>query len=221
MSIALILLYTLFGMIVFLLLWMLVVVRTIRRFYKFPIPEFLTPFIDNPLRRRLQPHNKVIADLGLKPGMTVLEVGPGAGGYTLAAARRVGPTGKVISIDIEPKIIERLKIALQEAEVTNVEARVADVFALPFEDAAFDAIFMVTVIGEIPSPERAMKEFARVLKPGGVLGFSELFLDPDYPLPRTIRRWAGSAGFGVQQMVSGFLTYTLSFGRSQPTRSAA
>ena len=93
MSIALIVLYTLFGMIVFLLLWMLVVVRTIRRFYKFPIPEFLTPFIDNPLRRRLQPHNKVIADLGLKPGMTVLEVGPGGGGGGRAAPPKHAGSG--------------------------------------------------------------------------------------------------------------------------------
>ena len=213
MNIALTVLYIFAALIVFLLLWVLVIVRTVRRFYKFPIPEFMTPFIDNPLRRRLQPHDKVVADLGLQAGMTVLEVGPGAGGYTLAAARRVGPTGKIISGDIEPKIIERLKVRLQEEHITNVEARVADVFALPFEDGAFDAIYMVTVIGEIPTPERAMKEFARVLKPGGVLGFSELFLDPDYPLSRTIQRWAESAGFRIQQKVGGFLSYSLSFAR--------
>jgi ubiquinone/menaquinone biosynthesis C-methylase UbiE len=211
MNIVLLALYVLLGIIVFALLWLLVIVRGIRRIYKFPIPQFLTPFIDNPLRHKLQPHDKVADDLGLKPGMRVLEVGPGVGGYTIAAARRVGPTGKIISIDIEPKIIERLQARLQAEDVTNVEARVADVFALPFEDGSFDAIYMVTVIGEIPMPERAMKEFHRVLKPGGILGFSELFLDPDYPLPRTIRRWAESAGFKVREMVSGFLTYTLSF----------
>ena len=70
---------------------------------------------------------------------------------------------------------------------------------------------MVTVIGEIPTPARAMQEFRRVLKPGGILGFSELFLDPDYPRPKTIQRWAKAAGFEVRQQVNGFLTYTLSF----------
>ena len=213
MNLALAVLAIFAAVIGFLLLWVLVIARTVRRFHKFPIPEFLTPFIDNPLRRRLQPHDKVVADLGLQPGMTVLEVGPGAGGYTLAAARRVGPTGKVITCDIEPRIVERLKVRLQAEGVTNVEARVADAFALPFENGAFDAIYMVTVIGEIPTPERAMKEFARVLKPSGVLGFSELFLDPDYPLPGTIRRWTESAGFRVREKIGGFLTYTLSFDR--------
>lgn len=204
-------LYGFGSVLVFVLLWVLVIVRTVRRFHKFPIPEFLTPLIDNPLRRRLQPYEKVAADLGLQPGMTVLEVGPGAGGYTLAAARRVGSTGQVISIDIEPKIIERLQRRMHQEGITNVEARVADVFDLPFEDATFDAVYMVTVIGEIPTPSRAMREFRRVLKPGGILGFSEMFLDPDYPRPATIKRWAKTAEFEVQQQVNSFLTYTLSF----------
>lgn len=213
MGIALDILYIIVGLIVFLLLWVLVIVRSVRRFYKFPIPEFLTPFIDNPLRRRLQPHDKVVADLGIRRGMSVLEVGPGVGGYTLAAARQVGQTGKIVTVDIEPKIIERMNTRLREQGITNIEARVANVFALPFADATFDAVYMVAAIGEIPTPERAMTEFARVLKPGGVLGFSELFLDPDYPLPRTIRRWAESAGFQLREKISGFLTYSLSFVR--------
>ncbi len=213
MNTALSLLYVCIGTVASVVLWMLLIVRIVRRFYKFPIPEFLTPFIDNPLRRRLQPHDKVVADIGLRTGMKVLEVGPGAGGYTVAAAQRVGPTGHIIAIDIEPNIVERLKQRLRQETVHNVEVRVADVFALPFEAATFDAIYMVTVVGEIPTPVRAMQEFQRVLKPGGILGFSELFLDPDYPRPGTIRRWAQAAGFEVRQQVNGFLTYTLSFSK--------
>jgi ubiquinone/menaquinone biosynthesis C-methylase UbiE len=181
-------LYVCIGAVAFVVLWVLVIVRIVRRFYKFPIPEFLTPFIDNPLRRRLQPYEKVVADIGLRTGMKVLEVGPGAGGYTLAAARRVGPTGQIIAIDIEPKIVERLKRRVEKEAVLNVDPRVANIFALSFEAATFDAIYMVTVVGEIPTPMRAMREFHRVLKPGGILGFSELIFDPDYPRPSTIQR---------------------------------
>ena len=51
---------------------------------------------------------------------------------------------------------------------------------------AFDAVYMIAVIGEIPEPERAMHEFHRVLSPSGTLVFSELLLDPDYPLASTL-----------------------------------
>lgn len=75
-------------------------VRVIRYFYKFPMPEFLANLIDNPLRRRIQPPSEMPRRHGIEPGMTVLEVGPGNGRYTLETARRVGPAGKVIAIDI-------------------------------------------------------------------------------------------------------------------------
>jgi hypothetical protein len=71
--------------------------RVIRYFYKFPMPQFLANLIENPFRRKIQPPRDMPLRHGLEPGMTVLEVGPGNGRYTLATARRVGSTGKVIS----------------------------------------------------------------------------------------------------------------------------
>jgi ubiquinone/menaquinone biosynthesis C-methylase UbiE len=88
---------------------------------------------------------------------------------------------------------------------------VADVYALPFDDGTFDAAYMITVIGEIPQPERAMKEISRVLKPTGTLSFSELFLDPDYPLASTTTRWARAAGLRLRQRFGNFFSYTLVF----------
>ena len=71
--------------------------RVIRCFYKFSMPQFLANLIDNPFRRKIQPPRDMPLRHGIEPGMTVLEVGPGNGHYTLATARRVGRTGKVIA----------------------------------------------------------------------------------------------------------------------------
>lgn len=186
-------------------------VRIVRAFFKFPMPQFLANAIDNPLRRKIQPPDETPARHGIRSGMTVLEVGPGNGTYTVATAHKVGDEGRVVTIDIEPKMIDRVTRRAQAEGVTNVEARVADVFDLPFEDDTFDAVYMIAVIGEIPNPERAMKEFYRVLAPSGTLAFSELLFDPDYPRASTLVRQAASAGFRLKEKLGNWFHYTLIF----------
>lgn len=185
------------------------ILRIVRYFYKFPMPQFLANAIDNPLRRRVQPPDETPARHGIEPGMTVLEVGPGNGTYTVATARRVGDKGKVVTIDTEPKMIERVTCRAQAEGIENIEARVADVYDLPFEDGYFDAIYMIAVIGEISAAEKAMREFYRVLRPSGTLAFSELLNDPDYPLAGTLIRKASSAAFRLKEKVGNFFYYTL------------
>lgn len=187
------------------------VVRIIRHFHKFPMPEFMAELIDNPLRRRLQPPYEMAMRHGLEPGMMVLEVGPGSGTYTLAAAQRVGEQGKIVTIDIEPKMIERVRHRAEAEGVDNIEPRVADVYDLPYEAETFDAIYMIAVIGEIPDPDRAMREFYRVLSATGTQAFSELLMDPDYPLARTLIDKATKVGFRLKRKLGGFFYYTLIF----------
>ncbi len=191
-------------------------VRFIRHFHKFPMPEVLANVIDNPLRRKIQPPAEMPIRHGIEPGMTVLEVGPGNGRYTIETARRVGRKGKVITIDIEPKMIERVQKRAQAEGITNLEAKVANVYDLPFGDGMFDAIYMITVISEIPEPKRAMKEFYRVLSPSGILAFSELLTDPDYPLAQSLIRQTGQANFRLKNKLGNFFSYTLVF-EKQPS----
>jgi ubiquinone/menaquinone biosynthesis C-methylase UbiE len=153
--------------------------------------------------------------------MNVLEVGPGNGTFTLAAARRLGPEGKIVAIDIEPKMIDRVQKRSKEEGVTNVEAQVADVFDLPFEDESFDLIYMIAVIGEIPNPELAMRSFHRVLKPTGRLVFSELLMDPDYPSAQTLARWAAAADFQIKELKGNLFYYTLIFEKAYPSACIA
>ncbi len=203
-------LYLIFG---FPLLFILLhtIIRTIRHFYKFPMPEFLANLTDNPLRRRIQPPEKMPIRHGIIPGMTVLEVGPGNGRYSIETARRVGVRGRIITIDIEPKMIERVQQRARVEGITNLEARVANVYDLPFEDGMFDVVYMITVIGEIPQPEKAMHEFHRVLKPTGLLAFSEVLMDPDYPRAKSLLQKADRTGFRLKKKLGNFFSYTIIF----------
>lgn len=194
----------------FVLAWM-ALARIVRHFYKFPIPEFLAPLIDNPFRRKFQPPEAMPGRFGLLPGMKALEIGPGNGSYTLAAARAVGPRGKIVAVDIEPKIIRRLQERLAAEGVQNVEARVANVHRLADPDEEYDAIYLIAVIGEIPQPERAVREFYRLLRPAGLLAFSEFFPDPDYPSPLKTIHLAQTAGFRLHSTHGNWWSYTLVF----------
>ena len=91
-----------------------IVVRLVRRLYLFPIPAFIVPFIDNPFRRRIQPPEKIVEWMDVKQGMSLLEVGPGPGTFTFAAAMEVGDTGRVYTIDIQETVITSLYAKIEQ-----------------------------------------------------------------------------------------------------------
>lgn len=195
-----------------LFLW-LVVLRIIRKLYAFPIPWQLALFIDNPFRRRVQNPAKTMDRIGIREGMRVLELGPGTGFLTVEASRRVGDSGRLYCLDIEPALIARLREKTAKAGLENVAQVVGDGECLPFKDGSFDLAFLVTVLGEIPDKDRALQELYRVLRPRGVLSISELLPDPDYPLRRTSIAWARKAGFEPFQEFGNFLAYIVNFGK--------
>jgi SAM-dependent methyltransferase len=176
-----------------------------------PCPAALDWLVDNPLRRwEMRP---VLDRVGIRPGERVLELGPGPGMFTVEAARRVGPEGRLVAVDIQPKMIAQVEKRVREAGLTNVETHVADAYYLPLDDASVDRAFLVTVLPEIPDQSRALAELRRVLKPGGLLSITEEFADPDYPFAfETVRR-VGAAGFSLERRFGNFWVYTLNFRR--------
>ena len=118
----------------------------------------------------------------------------------------------MVAIDIEPKMTKRVKHRMLAEGVTNVEARHANVYDLSFNDDSFDLIYLIAVIGEIPQLYRAFSEFRRVLKPNGRLVFSELLMDPDYPLTSRLISGVKEAGFRHEEKLGNFFYYTLVFG---------
>jgi ubiquinone/menaquinone biosynthesis C-methylase UbiE len=176
-----------------------------------PCPASLDWLVDNPIRSRYM--RPILDRVGIQPGERVLELGPGPGAFTVKAAQRVGPEGRLVTVDIQPKMIAQVEERVREAGLTNVETHVADAYHLPLDDAGLDRAFLVTVLPEIPDQARALVELRRVLKPGGLLSITEEFADPDYPFAfETIQR-VEAAGFKLDQRFGNFWVYTLNFRR--------
>jgi len=191
-----------------------VVIRIIRRFLHFPIPASIARFIDNPVRRRIQPPAKVVDWMGMRDGMHVLEIGPGPGTFTIEVSKRVGENGKVFAIDVQPSVISKLNGRLQRAKIVNVMARVASACELPFSNNTFDRAFMIAVLAEIPDRKKALLEIKRVLRDDGLLAIGEILLDPDYPRRRTVTNWCKDAGFELVEGYGGVWHYLLTFNKS-------
>ena len=129
----------------------------------------------------------------LNPGENVVDVGSGAGFDSLIAARMVSPTGQVVGIDMTPAMIEKARNAAQEAGMSNVEFRHGYAETLPIEDGWADVVISNGVLNLIPDKSTALKEMARILKPGGRLQIGDILVQKAVPesAKRKIDLWTG------------------------------
>lgn len=154
--------------------------RTLRHaFGRGVFPHELAWILDLPGRSVLMSSKTVAGRLPVNPDAHVLEVGPGSGYYSVDVARRI-PDGTLTLLDIQQEMLDKSAARLQAAGVRNVATVRSDGGTLPFPNASFDAIFLVTVFGEIEARESFLREAARVLKVGGVLSITEHHPDPDF-----------------------------------------
>ena len=147
------------------------------------------------------------AALGDVHGQRVLEIGPGTGYYTLPAAEWIGDGGRLDIFDIQQEMLDLTIRRARERGLTNVVATQGDARSLPYDDTTFDAAFLVTVLGEIPDQDAALRELARVLRPGGRLVVGELFGDPHWVAPRALRRRAEGSGLVLEDRIGTPLAY--------------
>ncbi len=188
--------------------------RIIRKFIPSPAPAFIGRILDSDLRRKMQSPEKVIQRSGIQKGMQVLEVGCGSGAITTFVARAVGNKGNVYALDIQPEMLQQLENKLSQPEnkdIINIKLIESSAYDLPFDDNSLDLVFMVTVFGEIPDHNKALQEIKRVLKPGGILAITEMFLDPDYLLKSTVTKKGGKAGLILDEISGSFWDYTIRF----------
>ncbi len=188
--------------------------RIVRKTIHFPAPAFIGRVLDSGWRRMLQPPRRIIERSGMRAGMTVLELGCGSGAFTPFVARAIGAEGRLLALDIQPKMLRQLERKLsapQFSDIRNVIPTLGSAYALPFTDSFFDLVYLVTVFQEIPDKGRALREARRVLKKGGILAITEFLVDPDYPLKRTTVRQATAAGFALEEVAGGLWSYTARF----------
>ena len=172
-----------------------------------PCPHQFGWLLDHRFRRWC--YRNVLDRLALAPGATVLDVGAGTGTFTLPAARRVAPAGRVIAIDVQQAMIDKLRRRLAREGVSNVEPHVASACDLPVVDGSVDVALIIGALGEVPDQHRALAEVYRVLKPGGQVSITETFFDPDYNWPKELTRLLEELNFTVTGRKGGFWLYTL------------
>jgi SAM-dependent methyltransferase len=119
--------------------------------------------------------------LALKPGETVLDLGSGPGLDVFLAARQVGPSGRVVGVDMTPAMLERARANAAKIGISHVEFREGRLEALPVESGSIDAVTSNCVINLVPDKRAVFAEIARVLRPGGRLVISDILLDGRLP----------------------------------------
>jgi len=129
----------------------------------------------------------------LKPGEVVLDLGSGGGIDCFLAARRVGPQGRVIGLDMTPEMIKLARRNAKKVGAANVEFRYGEMEDMPLADESVDVIISNCVINLSPDKDKVFSEAYRVLRPGGRLAVSDIVTYG--PLPEVVRSsleaWVG------------------------------
>lgn len=138
-------------------------------------PWWLGPLLASPLRRLVQDPATLLAPL-VREGMLVLEPGPGMGFFTLEAARRVGEGGRVVAVDLQPRMLAGLRRRAEKAGLSaRIETREGRADSLGVGDLAgrVDLALALLVVHELPDAGRFFAEVAAAVRPGGRVLFVE------------------------------------------------
>lgn len=132
-------------------------------------PWWIGYLLASPLRRLLENPGRLLGG-HVRDGMTVLEVGPAMGFFTIPAARMVGPGGRVVAVDVQERMIRTLRRKAERAGLEDrIECRVCDAGSLGVEDleGKVDLVLLIHVVHEIPDRVGLFDQVRRALAPGG------------------------------------------------------
>jgi len=159
-------------------------------------------FLDNPIRRWLQPPSELVEKLGINRGDVVMDFGCGPGFYTIELAKKAK---KVMAVDLSPEMLKKAQNKAVKAGVKNIEFLQSDGKKLKVDDSSVDLILLVTVYHEVGESQTVLAEFRRVLKPAGKLVIVEVIkkgIFPGAPVqnPEALKAEVEAVNFELEQM---------------------
>lgn len=161
-----------------------------------PMPRQFSSLLEHPVRMAYRNPTALIERCGIGHGETAVDLGCGIGTFTIEMARRVGETGTVHAVDIQPSFLHKAETRLHHLGLyPRVHFHLASAANLPLPSASVDVVTMIATSGEWADPIICIDESFRILKPGGRLLVSEELADPGYVSARTLRRWLTDGGF--------------------------
>lgn len=141
------------------------------------------PWLVRDSREREERCSLLLANLGIRPGMTVCDLGCGNGFYSLPLARLVGPTGRVLAVDVQPQMLKMLEEREAAARINNIDTILGMRHDPKLPGAAVDLVLLVDVYHEFSHPEQMLAAMRRALKPDGLIALVEFRAeDPDVPV---------------------------------------
>ena len=146
-----------------------------------------------------------------RSGERMLEIGPGIGVHALRVAATLGPGGTLNVLDVQQEMLDDLMRRATEAGIGNIVATRGDARNLPFPNSTFDGAYLISVLGEIPDHDVALRELRRVLRPNGRLIVGEFFIDPDFITTAELRQRTSRAGFTFDRKIGPSLAYLARF----------
>lgn len=187
------------------------VLRWVSRRRSTPCPAWLAILLENPYMNALAGSQLLLDRAHVETGMEVLDVGSGPGRLAIPAARRVSPAGRVVALDLQPAMMQKLKERVADLGITNLETILGGAGDGHLARGVFDRAFLVTVLGEIVNQQSALREIFQALKPGGLLSITEVIPDPHYQSRRRVRRLAESTGFEFRETMGPWYAFTMNF----------
>jgi len=182
-----------------------------------PCPSQFTWMLENPYVHAVAGAETLIDRAGVQEGMAALDIGCGPGRVTIPAARRVGPKGKVIALDMQAAMIEKTRKRALEEGLDNIDFVLHSVAGGLLPDDVGDRAFLITVLGEIPDKAMALRVIYRALKPGGILSVTEMLPDPHYQSRAAVIRLAREAGFEVGEFFGNVIAFTQNLRKPRET----
>ena len=159
-------------------------------------------FLDNPIRRWLQPPSELLGKIGINQGDVVMDFGCGPGFYTIEIAKKAK---RVMAVDLSPEMLKKAQNKAAKAGVKNIEFLQSDGKNIEAEAGSLDLILLVTVFHEVRESQAVLTEFHRILKPAGKLVIVEAvkrgtFVGAPVQNPEALKEEVETGNFKLKQM---------------------